>query len=78
MLLADMFLSPTTGYPLIAALLYAFAALVLMANNPPSWTSLRKGAVVTTGSCIVPYLASKTGTYTADFGILGKSEITMV
>jgi 2-keto-4-pentenoate hydratase len=55
-----------------------FAALVLMANNPPSWTALRKGAVVTTGSCIVPYLAAKTGTYTADFGILGKVEIAMV
>ncbi|MCA3260445.1 MAG: hypothetical protein ING44_00775 [Telmatospirillum sp.] len=55
-----------------------FAALVLMANNPPAWTGLRKGAIVTTGSCIVPYLASKTGTYTADFGILGKAEIIMV
>ena len=54
-----------------------FAALVLMANNPPSWTALRKGAVVTTGSCIVPYLASKPGTYTADFGVLGKVEIAM-
>ncbi|MCZ8310385.1 MAG: hypothetical protein O9320_06005 [Magnetospirillum sp.] len=55
-----------------------FAALVLMANNPPSWNALRKGAIVTTGSCIVPYLASKTGTYTADFGVLGKVEIAMV
>ena len=55
-----------------------FAALVLMANNPPSWNALRKGTVVTTGSCIVPYLASKTGTYTADFGILGKVEIAMI
>jgi 2-keto-4-pentenoate hydratase len=55
-----------------------FAALVLMANNPPSWAPLRKGAVVTTGSCIVPYLASKTGTYTADFGVIGKVEIAMV
>ena len=55
-----------------------FAALVLMANNPPAWTGLRKGAVVTTGSCTVPYLASKTGTYTADFGVLGKVEIAMV
>ena len=54
-----------------------FAALVLMANNPPSWATLRKGAVVTTGSCIVPFLASKTGTYTADFGILGKAELAM-
>ncbi len=54
-----------------------FAALVLMANNPPAFASLRKGAVVTTGSCIVPYLASKTGTYTADFGVLGKVEIAM-
>ena len=33
MLLADMFLSPTTGYPLIAALLYAFAALVLKRSS---------------------------------------------
>ena len=54
-----------------------FAALVLMANNPPAFANLRKGAVVTTGSCIVPYLASKTGTYTADFGVLGKVEIAM-
>jgi len=54
-----------------------FAALVLMANNPPAWNALRKGAIVTTGSCIVPYLASKTGTYTADFGVLGKVEIAM-
>jgi 2-keto-4-pentenoate hydratase len=55
-----------------------FAALVLLADNPPSWTSLRKGAIVTTGSCIVPYLAAKTGTYVADFGLLGKVEITMI
>ena len=33
MLLAEMFLSPTTGYPLIAALLYAFAALVLKRSS---------------------------------------------
>jgi drug/metabolite transporter (DMT)-like permease len=33
MLLATMFLSPMTGYPLLAALLYAFAAMVLKRSS---------------------------------------------
>ncbi len=54
-----------------------FAAVVLFANNPPSWTTLAAGHIVTTGSCIVPHLAQLPGTYVADFGALGTVSLTM-
>lgn len=54
-----------------------FAALVLLANNPPPWTTLAAGHIVTTGSCIFPHAAEATGTYVADFGALGKVSLTL-
>lgn len=55
-----------------------FAALVFLANNPPPWSELRAGAIVTTGSCIVPYAATKPGTFVADFNSLGTVELVYV
>ena len=53
-----------------------FAALVLLANNPPPWTTLTAGQIVTTGSCIVPYVVETPGVYVADFGALGSVSLT--
>jgi len=53
-----------------------FAALVYLANNPPPWAELRASAIVTKGSCIVPYAATKPGRFVADFGSLGTVELT--
>jgi 2-keto-4-pentenoate hydratase len=54
-----------------------FAALVLLANNPPPWTALRAGAIVTTGSCTVPFASDVPGLYVADFGALGSVSLTV-
>lgn len=55
-----------------------FAALVFLANNPPPWAALQAGAIVTTGSCIVPFAATKPGKFIADFNSLGIVELVYV
>lgn len=55
-----------------------FAALVYLANNPPPWADLRAGAIVTTGSCITPFAATKPGRFVADFGRLRTVELTYI
>ncbi|MBI1245453.1 MAG: 2-keto-4-pentenoate hydratase [Alphaproteobacteria bacterium] len=53
-----------------------FEALVLLANNPPPWTTLSAGQIVTTGSCTVPFAFDKPGTFVADYGALGAVTVT--
>jgi 2-keto-4-pentenoate hydratase len=55
-----------------------FEALVLLANNPPPWTTLSAGQYVTTGSCTVPFDFSGPAAFVADFGPLGSVSATFV
>ncbi len=55
-----------------------FEALVLLANNPPPWTTLSAGQVVTTGSCTVPYDFDRPTAFVADFGPYGTVSATFV
>lgn len=52
-----------------------FEALVLLANNPPPWTTLAAGQIVTTGSCTVPFAFDGPGTFVADYGALGSVSV---